>query len=291
MLPRLTAIVLCLPTLALAELVSLRQRWEPGKTYTLQTTTDTLMKDAADASMSVTQTTDLKADRDAKNQKQTTVKVTFVGTKAKVVGRGQTATFDSTDQANSHPALVGSLGPAVGKTFTLVYDEKQRFKELRDLDTISSAPGVAPGLLAVEEAKNVGVLFRKSIEIGLPAVPVEVGSTWTADEVITLAKVGEVHADITGKLQKIEEKNGHSIATITFDGNLRSTKAGTEKAPMALGLTKGSTMSGTILFDLNDKVVTQYNGLTQFGLDTGVATMAFQMKETRRLLNVQPNSK
>jgi hypothetical protein len=58
---------------------------------------------------------------------------------------------------------------------------------------------------------------------------------------------------------------------------------------MAIGLSQGSTMTGTILFDLDAHVVTQYQGVTHFGLDTGTGTLGFEMKETRRLLNVQNN--
>jgi hypothetical protein len=283
----LPALLACAPLLQ-AELVSLRQQWEAGKSYTLQTTTETLVKNTTDSRMTVVQTTELAAS--AESPRGTALKVTFVGSKAKITGQGQTAVFDSADQASSHPALVGSLGQSLGKSFTLVYDDKGRFKDLRDFSSLAVAPGAAPGLQAVEESKNVASLFRKSLEIGLPAVPVEVGSTWTADEVVTLASVGEVHADITGKLLRIEEKDGKRTATIGYDGTLRSTKAGSAKAPMAVDLAAGSSMSGTLIYDMGLRVVTEFNGTTQLGLNTGASTMSFELKETRRLLNVQPTT-
>jgi hypothetical protein len=278
-------------TTAHAELISLRQHWDQGKTYTLQTTTETVVKQVSDSNMSVTQTTELKAAKAANKKGSTQLKVKFLSTKASITGNGKTATYDSSDELSSDTALVGSLGSAVGQTFSLVYDEKDRFKDVKDLQTMATEPGAAPGLLAVEESKRVATVFAKSIEMGLPAMPVEVGSTWTADEVLSLANIGEVHADITGKLEKIEILADSRMATITLDGTLRSTKAGVAKAPNAMELSTGSTIHGTLLFDLDQRIITEFKGTTELQLKANDQPLTFEMKETRRMLAIQPTAK
>lgn len=276
-----TLLLLALPLCANAQPLLLRQHWEGGQSYTLTTTTETQVKDAKDSTMKVEQRTQLKAENNT--AKGTKLKVQFLSCKATLSAEGKVLRYDSADQANSHPALVGSLGKAQGKSFTLLYDEKDRFKEARDLSTLAAEPGVAPGLQAVEESKNVANLFRKSLELGLPAVPVEVGSTWTADETLTLASIGEVHAAITGKLLKVEEQGGSKLAIIHFDGVLQSTKTGKASSPMAINLAPGSAMSGTLHFDLTQKLVSQFTGQTQLALQVGGRVVNFLMKEERTL--------
>jgi hypothetical protein len=281
LLKTLLLIALATPYCAEAQPLLLRQHWQAGRAYTLDTTTQTEVKDVKNSSMTVQQVTELWAEQLA--NKSTALKVTFLASKATVTAEGKTLSYDSKDQANSHPALVGSLGKSQGKSFTLIYDEKDRFKEVRDLSSLAAEPGVAPGLQAVEESKNVAILFRKSIEMGLPAVPVEVGSTWTADDVLTLASVGEVHADITGKLLKVEEKAGRKQAIISFDGLLLSTKKGVASSPMAIDLAEGSTINGTLHFDLDQRLVTEFTGVTKLALNAAGRVVHFEMKETRTL--------
>jgi hypothetical protein len=209
--------------------------------------------------------------------------VKFLSTKASISGNGKTAKYDSGDELNSDPALVSSLGQAVGRSFSLLYDEKDRFKGVSGLENIAVDPTAAPGLLAVDESKRVAILFAKSIEMGLPPVPVDIGSTWTADEVLSLANIGDVHADITGKLENIERKAGNRIANISIDGKLSSTKSGVAKAPYAMELVPGSTIKGTLLFDLEQRIITQLDSTTQLQLKVNDQLLSFEMKEMRRL--------
>lgn len=267
---------------AYADTQSLKQHWEVGKVYNLQTVTETRLNAALGSQISVTQTTELRP-QPQKTKSGTTVQVKFLSTKASISGNGKTAKYDSGDELNSDPALVSSLGQAVGRSFSLLYDEKDRFKGVSGLENIAVDPTAAPGLLAVDESKRVAILFAKSIEMGLPPVPVDIGSTWTADEVLSLANIGDVHADITGKLENIERKAGNRIANISIDGKLSSTKSGVAKAPYAMELVPGSTIKGTLLFDLEQRIITQLDSTTQLQLKVNDQLLSFEMKEMRRL--------
>jgi hypothetical protein len=264
-----------------ADPLSLKQHWAAGKVYTLQTVTETKMNQTLGAQMSVTQVTELRPQ--PKAQTGTAVQVKFLSTKANISGNGKTALYDSNDEIHSDPALVSSLGKAVGKSFSLLYDERDRFKGVSSLENMATEPASAPGLLALEESKRVATLFAKSIEMGLPPVPVDVGSTWTADEVLSLANIGDVHADITSKLESIERKAGNRIATISIDGKLSSTKSGVAKAEQSMELSPGSSIKGTLLFDIEQRVITQLDSSTLLQLKVNSQVFNFEMTESRRL--------
>jgi hypothetical protein len=283
-----------LGTSAQAQLLTLRQHWKKGYSYTLQTQTDTVMPDT-NAKMSVTQTTLLEAKpaQDlATARSSTELQVTFTDSVASMTGNGQTVKYNSKDIVHSHPALVQSLGSALNRPFTLVYDERDRFKEVKDLNAISTAPGIAPGLMAIAESRSVSQLFRQSLEIGLPTVPVAVGSTWTADQTLTFASLGEVQAEITGKLLRIEENpQSGKKAIISFDGKMRSPapKEGTPKQDISI--TPESSISGKLHFDLTQRIITLYEGSSQIGLSSQGKTLRFIMKEKRQLLRSTPTAK
>ncbi len=233
----------------------LRLHWEPGQLYTQQTTTETTTSAPAQpGKMSMTQTTEMRVTKDKTNKNHKRVEVTFANIQGSLEAQGKTMTFDSTKPGEANPALQEALGAALQKPFVLLYDENDRFKEARELGGIASEPGTLTGLVALADARAVAHLFRKSLEMGLPSVPVSPGDTWIADEIMNFPQAGDIHVDMTGKFISWEEREGRRNARISFDGKLANV-ASNKRAVGSIEISEGSTISGVIYFDVERHVV------------------------------------
>lgn len=259
--------------------MKLRFHWEPGTKYVLETTTDTTARKSdgsgAGGLMQVVQTSNLVASLDAAT-KQTRVDVEFAVVRGKIVKEGVTETFDSTKKGDQSE-LLQSIGAAVGKKFTLVYDENDRFRDVRGL---SATPGAPLTLSGMAEARDVAILFRKSLEMGLPAVPVNIGDTWTADETMTFPQAGEVRVQMNGRLVGIENRDGGKHAKVAFQGKFGNTAPREGKPVAMMEITNDSTMAGELFFDLERKIVSTASYTSSIKLIVPGQTVAFDQKVT-----------
>ncbi|MDB6117136.1 MAG: hypothetical protein JWO08_917, partial [Verrucomicrobiaceae bacterium] len=238
----------------------LRIHWESAKTYTLETQTETtFQKPGAEnppQKMDVIQTTTLGVRTDPPSSNHL-VQVTFTGVRGEISSGKDVMHYDSTKPDESNPKLGQAIGRAVGKSFVLVYDEQDRFRDSRDFSSMASAPGSVIGLSALADTRDVVNLFRKSLEIGLPPLAVSVGDTWTADETMNFPQAGDTHVAMNGKFEGIEDREGRKHAKISFEGKLSSVVK-KDKPVANIEIAEGSTMSGVIFFDL-ERRVTSYS--------------------------------
>ncbi len=243
-----------------AEELSLRLHWEPGQTYILEVTTDTTGKkpdgSGAAGMMHVLQTTEMKVEKKA-DPAETLVRARFASVRGEVTANGKTRTYDSSDSkpGQDDEDLRQVLGTAVGKSFTMVYDDRDRFLDIRDLAEMATGPGEKMGLIALAQSRDVAMLFRKSMEVGLPAVPVSPGDSWTADETMVFPQAGEVRVQMNGKLEGVEVREGRKHARVTFEGTFGNTAPRPGKPVALMEITSDSTMSGTLFFDLERRMV------------------------------------
>lgn len=230
---------------------SLQLRWIPGKIYTQETTTETFTgkpteKKANDVKMKVRQTTVIKVEGEEKGRKE--AQVTFESMSGEVMLDGKKQTFDSTDLASAHPLVKSSIGQSVGKSFTLVYDENDKFQAVKDTTNMTAVKEGEPALARLAEAEEVAELYRRSLEMGLPQIKVKPGDRWTSQETLKFPSAGTVKVDLRVKFEALVNYDTGPHAKISFEGDMRNDLDAIESRPVMID--KGSKAYGQILFDL-----------------------------------------
>jgi hypothetical protein len=236
--------------------VSLKLRWQPGKTYTQETTTETstaltAVGKAADVKMKVVQTTVIQVEGEEQGPKE--ARVTFKGMTGEVMLDGKLHSFDSKDLREAHPMIRASIGQSVGKSFVMVYDKDDKFVEVKDTGAMTSTNLGNPVLVELAEAKEVAELYRQSLEMGLPQIKVKPGDRWTSQQMIQFPSAGNVNVDLRVKFDTIVEYETGPHAKISFEGEMKSDDTSGEVRQVAIG--KGSKTVGQILFDIERGVV------------------------------------
>ena len=268
----------------------LRIQWETGKTYTQENVTETTFRKSGEAStpqvMTVTQTTTMAAKKDpAAGSNLHLVEVRFASVKGELKAGAQVTHYDSDHPEDSNRTLGEAIGRAVSKTFVLVYDEHDRFRETRELGSLAASKGSIASLSSLADSRDVANLFRKSMEMGLPPLPVSVGDTWTADETITFPKAGDTHVEINGKFEALEQRDGRKHAKITFEGHLAAA-AKKDKPIENVGIGEGSTISGVIYYDLERHTPSYSTYTNPLKLIIDAREFPFEQKVTSRLISV-----
>ncbi len=267
----------------------LRIHWEPGKTYTLETVTDTTSqtpgRDLQTQGMKVVQTTTLTVRKDTRTTDRL-VEVKFVNVQGEISSGGRILSFDSTHPKDADPRLQQAFGRAIGKSFVLVYDDQDRYRDTRDFGSLASAPGALTGLTALADSRNVANLFRKSLEMGLPPLAVSLGDTWTADETMTFPQAGDTHVEINGKFEAVQDRDGRKHAKIAFEGKLTSVEK-IDKPINAIEIGKGSAMAGSIYYDLERRTATFGDYVTKLKLEVVGQEMPFEQHITTKVLSIE----
>lgn len=248
----LAALLVSPALLAQDEPVSLQLRWQPGKTYTQETTTETTtaltaVGQAADVKMKVVQKTVIKVEEAADGQKE--ARVTFEAMSGDVRLDGKTHTFDSKDLSDVHPMIKSSIGQSVGKSFVMVYDQDDKFVSVKDTGAMAPSNLGNPVLVDLAEAKEVAELYRQSLEMGLPQIKVKPGDRWTSQQIIKFPSAGTVKVDLRVKFDAVVDYDSGPHAKISFEGDMVNDETVKEARRVKLG--KGSKTFGQILFDIN----------------------------------------
>lgn len=233
------------------EALSLRLRWLPDHTYVQETTTETTTSLTAigkpeDQKMKVKQTTEIRVTAAASGEKQ--ARVTFAALSGEVMLNGKKVVFDSANLENANPMIRASVGQSVGKTFILAYDAEDRFIEVRDSSSMTPAKEEGPDLEKISEARQVADLYRRSMEMGLPKMPVMMGDRWTAQETVNFPSAGTVNIELRAKLESLVEYEGRPQAKVSFEGEMKRADESAGSRTVTIG--DGSRIFGQVLFDL-----------------------------------------
>jgi len=267
----------------------LRLHWEPGKTYKLETVTDTTSRkpgrDLQSQGMNVTQTTTMTVRKDPGTNDRL-VEVKFVSVRGQISANGQVIGFDSTKPGEANPKLQQAIGRAMGKTFVLVYDDQERYRDTRDYGSLAAAPGALTGLSALADSLNVAKLYRKSLEIGLPPLAVRLGDTWTTDETMTFPQAGETNVEMNGKFEAVVEREGRKHAKIAFEGKLRSVER-IDKPANLIEIGKGSTIAGHIFYDLERQTATFGDYTTNLKMEVMGEELPFEQHITTKMVSIE----
>ena len=293
----LASTLLCLFSSALAQdsPVELKLHWEPGQTYVQESDTDTTnfltaLGKTSDQKLRMHQTTSITVQKTP--QGQTEAKVMIESLLGEMTYEGKSHVFDSKNPGASHPALQQILGGSAGKSFTLVYDEKGAFLDAKDTASMVTG-GVEPDLTSIANARQLATLYRRSLEMGLPKIPVRPGDKWISDEIVPFPQTGTVQVKLNAKFDGIVDREGRRQAQISFEGTMKSQRDkdsnGRElrtERPVTLG--DDSKVNGHVFFDLERKTISLAVFSATIQLKVEGKPMPVRQQVTTRLMSMKP---
>ncbi len=293
----LASTLLCLFSSAPAQdsPVELKLHWEPGQTYVQESDTDTTnfltaLGKTSDQKLRMHQTTSITVQKTP--QGQTEAKVMIESLLGEMTYEGKSHVFDSKNPGASHPALQQILGGSAGKSFTLVYDEKGAFLDAKDTASMVTG-GVEPDLTSIANARQLATLYRRSLEMGLPKIPVRPGDKWISDEIVPFPQTGTVQVKLNAKFDGIVDREGRRQAQISFEGTMKSQRDkdsnGRElrtERPVTLG--DDSKVNGHVFFDLERKTISLAVFSATIQLKVEGKPMPVRQQVTTRLMSMKP---
>ncbi len=275
--------------------VELKLHWEPGMTYLQETDTDTTnfltaLGKTTDQKLRLHQTTSIAVKKTPAGQTEASVLI------ASLLGEmsfeGKSYVFDSKNPASSSPQLQQTLGGAAGKGFTLVYDAKGDFMDAKDIGSMVTGD-VEPDLTSIATARQLATLYRRSLEMGLPKIPVLPGDKWISDELVPFPQAGTVQVKLNAKFDGVVDREGHRQAQIAFEGTMKSKRdkdsMGRElDTERAVTLGDNSKVNGHIFFDLESKTISLAVFTAAIQLKVEGKPMPVHQQVTTRLVSMKP---
>lgn len=269
----------------------LRPAWQPGKIYRQQNETQTTSTftiapgQTKEQKLNVTQTTSITVSG---TPAEKNARVTFTAVRGEMTMDGKSHVFDSNDPLTAHPLLRQALGGTAGKAFTLVYDERDQYQDVKETENLGSDPstGTVP-LAGVAEAREIATLFRQSLEMGLSKMPVGIGDTWVTEESLKFPQAGNMKVTLSSKYDSVVDREGRKHAKISFDGKIGSAAvAPGERAPVAT-ISQDSTIAGQVFFDLERRTVSLSVYLANLTLDLAGNRIPVRQQVTTRLVSME----
>ncbi len=293
----LALLLVCFSRTAMAQdaPMELKLQWESGQTYVQESDTDTTnfltaLGKTSDQKLRLHQTTRITALKNAQNQ--TEAQVLIESLLGEMTYEGKSHAFDSKNPAASHPALQRTLGGAAGRGFTLVYDAEGRFLDAKDTSSMVMG-GATPDLTSIADARQLASLYRRSLEMGLPKIPVRPGDKWISDEIVPFPQTGAVQVKLNAKFDGIVDREGRRQAQIAFEGVMKSQhdkdsngRDLSTQRPVTLG--KDSKVSGHIFFDLERKTISLAVFSATIQLKIEGKPMPVRQQVTTRLISMKP---
>jgi hypothetical protein len=277
--------------------VELKLRWEPGQVYVQESDTDTTnfltaLGKTSDQKLRLHQTTSITVKSTPAGQ--TEARVLIESLLGEMTFEGKSYAYDSKNPGSSHPQLLQTLGGAAGKSFTLVYDEKGNYLDAKDTGSMVTG-GVEPDLTSIANARQLAALYRRSLEMGLPKIPVHPGDKWISDEIVSFPQAGTVQVKLNAKFDGIVDREGHRQAQIAFEGTMKS-KPGKDSTgrdldterPVTLG--DDSKVNGHVFFHLERKTISLAVFSATIQLKIEGKPMPVRQQVTTRLVSIKPAS-
>jgi hypothetical protein len=275
--------------------VPLKLQWEAGMTYVQESDTETTnfltaLGKISDQKLRLHQTTSITVKKTPADQTEARVLIeSLVG---EMSYEGKSYVFDSKNPGAASAQLQKTLGGAAGKSFTLVYDAKGEFVDAKDTNTMVTG-GVEPSLHSIATARQLATLYRRSLEMGLPKIPVLPGDKWITDELVPFPQAGTVQVKLNAKFDSIVDREGHRQAQISFEGVMKSKpdkdSTGRELSTVrAVTFGDDSKVNGHVFFDLELKTISLavFSAVIQLKVD-GKA-MPVHQQVTTRLVSMKP---
>lgn len=293
----LALFLFCLPVTGTSQdsPVELKLHWEPGMAYLQESDTETTnfltsLGKATDQKLRLHQTTSITVSKTS--AEMTEAKVLITALLGEMSFEGKNYVFDSRNPASSSPQLQQAFGGSAGKGFTLVYDAKGNFVDAKDIGSMVTGD-VEPDLTSIATARQLATLYRRSLEMGLPKIPVSPGDKWISDEIVPFPQAGTVQVKLNAKFDGIVDREGHRQAQIAFEGTMKSKPdkdstgrdLDTER-PVTFG--ENSKVNGHVFFDLERKTISLAVFSAAIQLKVEGKPMPVHQQVTTRLISMKP---
>lgn len=277
--------------------VRLKLHWQPGMTYLQESDTEitnflTALGKPTDQKLHLRQTTSIAVKKNPAGQTEAGVLIESLS--GEMTFEGKSFAYDSKDPASSSPQLRQTLGGGVGKGFTLVYDDKGDFLDAKDLGSMVTG-GIEPDLASIATARQLAALYRRSLEMGLPKIPVLPGDKWISDEIVTFPQAGTVQVKLNARFDGIVDRESHRQAQISFEGLMKSRPdkdslgrdLDTERS-VTLG--DNSKVNGHVFFDLETNTISLavFAAIVQLKVDG--KPMPMHQQVTTKLISMKPGA-
>ena len=292
-----TFLSLSLPATAQDAPVELKLHWEPGQTYLQESDTDTTnfltaLGKTSDQKLKLHQTTSITVQKTP--QGQTEARVLIESLLGEMSYEGKSYVFDSKNPGSSDPRLQQTLGGAAGKGFTLVYDDKDAFIDAKDTSSMVTG-GAEPDLTSIANARQLATLYRRSLEMGLPKIPVRPGDKWISDEIVPFPQAGTVQVKLNAKFDGVVDREGRRQAQIAFEGTMKSQRdkdsTGNDLSTDRLvTLGDDSKVNGHVFFDLERKTISLAVFSATIQLKVEGKPMPVRQQVTTRLVSMKPTA-
>ena len=277
--------------------VELKLHWEPGMTYLQESDTEitnflTALGKTTDQHLRLHQTTSITVTQTPDDR--TEARVLIASLLGNMTFEGKTYSFDSRNPGSSSPQLQQTLGGGAGKSFTLVYDAKGDFLDAKDTGSMVTG-GIEPDLTSIATARQLATLYRRSLEMGLPKIPVLPGDKWISDELVPFPQTGTVQVKLNAKFDGIVDREGRRQAQISFEGIMKSKpdkdstgRELTTERPVTFG--DNSKVNGHVFFDLERQTISLAVFAAAIQLKVEGKPMPMHQQVTTRLVSMKPTA-
>jgi hypothetical protein len=231
------------PAAQAGQQVELRWRFEPGASLHYRTTMNNetempnnmgvmVMEQIMDNRWEVL---DVSAEGDA------TVRVSAERVRMRIQGPTGNMDIDSDGDTSADPTG-GMLSAMAGTTYTLVFDATGQVKEVRGVEEmrekLAAATGQASNPVASQALEQLASEdgIKNMMQQGFaawPQDPVGPGDSWDAGFDMTMPMLGTMVYDTTQTFDRLEERDGRSIAIISTSGTIRVTPDNSSGNPAA----------------------------------------------------------
>lgn len=227
-----------------ASAVELKLKWQTGKRYILQTTSNVDMKTPvpgqglveSKASVGMTMHNDVTG-----HDKGVRVASSFAAVKMNMNMQGVEMAFDSEKPDGGGGVFAEMFKPLLQIKYDSIYDPAGKLLAIEGLDKAQGAAQLGMGKEEIE------AMSRQSGQF-MPKKPVEVGDSWKADIEVPMAQFGgSLKLVYTLKLESLEEKEGRQIAKISLVGKMKDEIKEGGEAVLAVEAKKAT---GEMLFDV-----------------------------------------
>jgi hypothetical protein len=287
--PLLSALSLVLAAMPLrgADKVTMRQHWEPGKIYHLESNMDmdmTMpgMPAGGGQTTTVIQQMDITVSKEPGTDRKL-AEMKFAAIKAMINTAGQLMTYDSTDPAMSQPMLQQTFGALLGKSVTVIYDKDDKLVDVVVPDNFMPTPlGAGTG----PSGKQLGSMFRESVDFGLPEQGLAPGETFNLEKKIDMQPMGSISTKMKGRFDSIVDHEGRKHAKIVMEGTLDIPDLPAE-VQAVVSMLPGAKITSETLFDLDRKIVSLNTTSTEMKMAAGGREMTMKQTMVSKLKSIE----
>ena len=207
----------------------------------------------------------------------------FVAIKAMMNTAGQLMTYDSTDPAMSQPMLQQTFGALLGKSVTVIYDKDDKLVDISVPDNFIPTPlgqGTGPS------GKQLGNMFRESIDFGLPAQGLAPGETFDVEKKIDMQPMGTISTKMKGRFDSIVDHEGRKHAKIVMEGTMEMPNLPGE-VQAVVSIVPGAKLKSETLFDLDRMVVSLNTSNTEMKMSAGGREMTMKQTMVSKIKSIE----